>query len=235
MSVLEGDARLLSYGELDLIVTDPPYNIGYKYNGEFQDNQTQGEYQSLFIPMKGKRVVMIHYAESIIRDIVPILGNPSRTVAWTYPSNTGSRQWRMIAWFNCDPDWSKVRIPYKNPKDKRVKELVKITGGRKCPDNWEVNLVKNVSKEKVKEYTNQIPEEIVRRIILTTAKKGDIIVDPFCGTGTTLSVAKGLGFKFRGYDLNPLAIKLTENRIKSNDRAPTPKEETRYSLFNMDT
>jgi len=219
MSVIELDARQLSYGDADLIVTDPPYNIGYKYNGAFQDNQTLDEYQSIFIPMKGKKVVLIHYAESIIKDIVPILGNPQRTVAWTYPSNTGSRQWRMIAWFNCEPDWAKYKLPYKNPNDKRIKELVKRTGGRKCPDHWEVNLVKNVSKEKIKDYTNQIPEEIIRRIILTTANKGDIIVDPFCGTGTTLAVAKGLGFDFQGYDLNPLAIKLTTNRLK-NDRTP---------------
>lgn len=91
---------------------------------------------------------------------------------------------------------------------------MKRTGGRKCPDHWEVNLVKNVSREKIKEYTNQIPEEIVRRIILTTAKEEDTIIDPFCGTGTTAAVAQRLGYKYEAYDINPLAIELTLRRLR---------------------
>jgi len=213
MKIKLTDAREISYTG-GLIITDPPYNIGYKYNGEFKDRQSIREYQSLFEPMKDERVVLIHYAESIIRDIVPVLGNPERCVSWTYPSNTGSRQWRLIAWWNCKPDWSKVRIPYKNPNDKRVKKLMKTTGGRKCPDHWQVNLVKNVSKEKIKEYTNQIPEEIISRIIKTTAKEDDTIVDPFCGTGTTPYVAKKLNYEYEAYDVNPLAIELTARRLR---------------------
>jgi len=88
------------------------------------------------------------------------------------------------------------------------------TGGRRCPDHWEVNLVKNVSREKVKEYTNQIPEEIIRRIILTTAQKEDRIIDPFCGTGTTPAVAQKLGYEYEAYDINSLAIELTVRRLQ---------------------
>jgi len=68
------DCREVSYRG-GLVITDPPYNIGYKYNGEFKDRQSTEEYQSLFEPMKGERVVLIHYAESIIQDITNI-GQP---------------------------------------------------------------------------------------------------------------------------------------------------------------
>tara|TARA_R100001443_G_scaffold113982_1_gene129367 strand:+ start:35 stop:703 length:669 start_codon:yes stop_codon:yes gene_type:complete len=209
------NAAQLSYSPNDLIITDPPYNIGYKYNGTFRDNLKLAEYQKLFIPMKGQRVVMIHYIENIISDIVPILGAPQRVISWTYPSNTASRCWRAIAWFNCKPDFSKIRIPYKNMNDKRVQELHKKTGGRALPDNWHINCVKNVSKEKVKEYTNQIPEEIIKRIIITTAKTTDTIIDPFSGTGTTPCVAKTLGYSYRWYDINDLAIELTTKRLNN--------------------
>lgn len=227
MSVLLQNADSLKYEADDIVIIDPPYNIGYKYNGEFIDNQTLESYRSLFEPMKGHRVVLIHYAEKIISDIVPILGNPERCVSWTYPSNTGSRQWRMICWFNCTPNWANYKLPYKNPNDKRIKELVKRTGGRRCPDHWEVNLVKNVSKEKIKEYTNQIPEEIIKRIIKTTAQEGDTIVDPFCGTGTTPYVAKKLGYSYRAYDINPLAIEITEQRLnyESSTQSVTTRKE----------
>jgi len=215
MSVLLRDAATLTYTGEDLIITDPPYNIGYKYNGEFNDSMTPDEYGALFDPMQEHRVVMIHYPKAIYEDIVPWLGLPDELVAWTYPSNTGSKCWRAVAWFNCKPDWNRYRVPYANPKDKRIQELVKKTGGRALSNHWHINLVKNVSREKVKEYTNQIPEEVVRRIISTTAEKGDTIVDPFSGTGTTCAVAQQMGHKFRAYDINPLAIELTERRLES--------------------
>ena len=167
MSVLLRDAANLTYSGEDLIVTDPPYNIGYEYNGEFNDRMTENEYEALFEPMQGCRVVMIHYVQSIYEAIAPMLGYPDEVVSWTYPSNAGAKCWRAVAWFNCAPDWKKYRVPYANPKDKRIQELVKKTGGRALSNHWHINLVKNVSREKVKEYTNQIPEEVVRRIIST--------------------------------------------------------------------
>lgn len=214
-SVALQSAADCTFTDSDLIVTDPPYNIGYKYSGQFIDNMPLDKYQELFEPMKGHRVVMIHYIENIVRDIVPVLGNPERVAAWTYHSNTGSRSWRAVCWWNCEPDWEKVRVPYRNPEDKRVQELMLRTGGRALPDVWEIEQVKNVSEEKVKEYTNQIPLKVIHQIIETTAQEGDCICDPFCGTGTTLMAAKQLGFNARGSDINELAVKLTNKRIQS--------------------
>lgn len=215
MSVLLQDAKSLTYCGEDLIITDPPYNIGYKYNGDFEDRMSEDEYGALFEPMQGHRVVMIHYVEAIYEDVAPWLGHPEHVASWTYPSNTAHKAWRAVAWFNCKPDWKKYRVPYANPTDKRIRELVKRTGGRALSNHWHINLVKNVSHEKVKEYTNQIPEEVVRRIIATTAEKGDTIVDPFSGTGTTAAVAQQMGYKLRAYDINPLAVELTERRLQS--------------------
>lgn len=215
MSVLLRDAASLTYSGEDLIVTDPPYNIGYQYNGDFKDRMTEDEYGALFEPMLGHRVVVIHYVESIYRDIAPVLGLPEHVAAWVYNSNLKNRSWRAVAWFNCVPDWKKFRVPYQDMNDKRVRKLAERTGGRACPNWWDINLVKNVSREKVKEYTNQIPEEVVRRIIATTAEKGDTIVDPFSGTGTTAAVAQQMGYEYRAYDVNPLAVELTERRLES--------------------
>jgi len=216
------DARTLAYKAKDLIVTDPPYNIGYKYAGDFNDNQSSEDYAELFIPMRGHRVVMIHYAENIMADIVPVLGAPQRCAAWTYPSNAGNRHWRTIAWWNCEPEWSRVGVEYKNPHDKRVAKLIMQGKKRSCPDHWEFNLVKNVSREKVQGYTNQIPEVVISRILALTANEGDVIVDPFCGTGTTAKVAEVHGYQWRTYDINERAIELATNRIE---------EEKRQTLF----
>ena len=206
------DASINTYDAGDLIVTDPPYNIGYQYNG-YKDKIGSEEYQFLFYPMRGHRAVIINYAEITISQIIPVLGAPLRCVAWTYPSNAGNRQWRLISWFNCEPDFAKVRVPYKNPTDKRVAELMKRSEGRTAPDHWEINLVKNVSAEKEKDYTNQMPEQLIARIIKTTAIEGDVIVDPFSGTGTTAAVAEKLGYEWRAFDINDTALEITRRRV----------------------
>jgi len=204
------DARHVTYNDRDLIVTDPPYNIGYRYAGDFTDRID--DYSALFVPMQGHRVVMIHYMENIMQDIVPILGNPKRVIAWVSHSNL-PRCWRAICWWNCEPDLSKVRVPYRNMGDKRVQELHERTGGRKLPDWWHIEQVKNVSEEKQQGYTNQIPREVVCRILQTTATQGDTIVDPFCGTGTTALVANQLGYSYRTYDINETALSIARNRL----------------------
>ena len=52
-------------------------------------------------------------------------------------------------------------------------------------------------------HSTQKPEELLYRIILASTKKGDIVLDPFFGTGTTGAICKKLGRKFIGIDSNP--------------------------------
>ena len=92
--------------------------------------------------------------------------------------------------------------PYKNPNDKRIKEH--IANGRKGThlyDWWEINLVKNVSKQK-HNYTNQIPQELLKRLIFTTTDELDLVADPMCGTGSTLITASKLNRNGWGCDIN---------------------------------
>jgi DNA modification methylase len=213
MNIEERSAADQQYLDNELIITDPPYNIGYNYEGTYVDKMSREEYQELFKPMIGKRVVIIHYIESIIKDIVPILGAPDRVVNWCYSSNMKSRSWRAVAFWNIEIKWGNVRLPYQDMKDKRVRELFQRTGGRALSDTWNIQLVKNVSKEKIEGYTNQIPEEVISRIIRIAARPGDVIVDPFAGTGTTAAVAMKLDRQYRTADINPVALQLTEARL----------------------
>jgi len=195
-----------------LIISDPPYNIGYLYLGGYVDSMGEDEYIDLFTSFAGRRCVFIHYPEDTIKYIVPAMGVPKKTVSWVYNSNIG-RQHRMVSWYNCRPDLSKVKQPYKNPKDKRVAAL--IDGGSEGTalyDWWEIDLVKNVSSEKTK-YTNQIPERLVSNIIKTTAHDDDVIIDPFCGSGTTCAVAEKLGFNWAGLDISKIAVATARARV----------------------
>jgi len=63
-------------------------------------------------------------------------------------------------------------------------------------------------------YPTQKPEKLLERIILASSNEGDLVADFFCGTGTTLVVAKKLNRSWIGTDNNSNAIELCKNRIK---------------------
>ena len=73
--------------------------------------------------------------------------------------------------------------------------------GCACYDWWEINLTKNVNKEK-SDYSNQIPETLLRRIIRSTTDVGDLVADPFAGTFSTVKAAIATGRLGWGCDLN---------------------------------
>ena len=67
-------------------------------------------------------------------------------------------------------------------------------------------------------YSTQKPEEILERIIISSSNEGDLVVDFFCGSGTTLFIAKKLNRNYFGCDINQDAIKITKNRLKEINR-----------------
>jgi len=208
--VIKGDYRDYEIPK-GLVITDPPYNQGYKYN-DYEDRLSEEEYIELLSKIPTPCVI-IHYPEETI-NILPkaIKGKCEQVVCWVYNSNTG-KQSRLISWWGCKPDFRKVRQPYKNLNDKRIqKRISEGKTGAKLYDWWEINQVKNVSKEKT-EHPCQIPEELIKRIILTTASPNDIIIDVFGGSGTTAKVAKDLGFSSISYEIDSEYCEIIEKRV----------------------
>jgi len=208
--VIKGDYRDYEIPK-GLVITDPPYNQGYKYN-DYEDRLSEEEYIELLSKIPTPCVI-IHYPEETI-NILPkaIKGKCEQVVCWVYNSNTG-KQSRLISWWGCKPDFRKVRQPYKNLNDKRIqKRISEGKTGAKLYDWWEINQVKNVSKEKT-DHPCQIPEELIKRIILTTASPNDIIIDVFGGSGTTAKVAKDLGFSSVSYEIDSEYCEIIEKRV----------------------
>jgi len=194
-----------------LTITDPPYNQGYSYN-EYKDKISENDYIELLSKIPTPCVI-IHYPEETI-NILPkaIKSNCNQVVCWVYNSNTG-KQSRLISWWGCKPDFKKLTQPYKNLNDKRIiKRISEGKTGAKLYDWWEINQVKNVSKEKTS-HPCQIPEILISRIIQLTAKKDDLIIDVFAGSGTTLKVANDLGYNSIGYEINKEYCDIINNRI----------------------
>ena len=69
-----------------IVVTDPPYNIGYEYN-EYPDDLSTEDYIEMIGNLKGKRTAIIHYPEESMKYFVPALGVPDEVNVWAYNSN----------------------------------------------------------------------------------------------------------------------------------------------------
>ena len=93
-------------------------------------------------------------------------------------------------------------------------ELIKAKKGVPLSDVWDIPYLNPKARERVG-YPTQKPIILLERIISIASDKDDIVLDPFCGSGTTLVAAKLLGRKYIGIDTSKDAIKLTKSRLKS--------------------
>ena len=194
-----------------IIVTDPPFNIGYHYN-TYKDKMKNEEYiERLSSILSLCPFVLIHYAEDIFKIGMKLGKCPEKLVSWVYNSNT-PKQHREIGFFGVKPDFKKVTQPYKNLNDKRIKErIAKGIGGGKLYDWWNINQVKNTNKEKTA-HPCQMPQQVMDNI-LGILPNDATIIDPYMGSGTTGISAKKLGLNFVGIEIDKDYFELSKKRI----------------------
>ncbi|MFI8567699.1 DNA-methyltransferase [Rhodococcus sp. NPDC078407] len=91
-------------------------------------------------------------------------------------------------------------------------ELMKEKKGVPLSDVWSIPFLNPKAKERTG-YPTQKPILLLERIIELTTEPGDMVLDPFCGSGTTLIAAKLLGRSYLGIDKSSDAITLTQARL----------------------
>ncbi len=87
-----------------------------------------------------------------------------------------------------------------------------LKGGKPLDDVWNIPAIAPTSGERAG-YPTQKPLALLRRIIQLSSNEGDMVLDPFCGSGTTLVAAQQLGRKWLGIDANPQAIAVAGKRL----------------------
>jgi len=106
----------------------------------------------------------------------------------------------------------------------RIKYFVEKTNDgyflrkKKISDVWTdiPSLGLTANAKEVIGYPTQKPEKLLERIIKASSEKGDIILDPFCGCGTTVAVAERLGRRWIGIDITYLAVDVIAKRLKKS-------------------
>ena len=193
-----------------VIVTDPPFNIGYHYNNYEDNMDSQDYYEMLGSVFQYSPFVVIHYPEEIYKIAFQVGEFPDKVVSWVYNSNT-AKQHRDIAFFGIKPDFKQYGQPYKNPTDKRIMKRIADGKTARLYDWWEINQVKNVSKDKTN-HPCQMPLEVMKRIV-GILPPNYTVLDPFMGSGTTGLACKLLNIDFIGIELDKEYYDIANDRI----------------------
>lgn len=221
---------------IDLIFTSPPYNFGLDYAQNQDDHYWEDYFSKLFKIFK-ECIRIAKYGGRIIINVQPLFSDyiPSHHLI----SNFFLKEkliWKgEILWeknnYNCKyTAWGSWKSP-SSPYLKYTWEFIEVfckgdlkkTGDEKDIDisadefkKWVVAKWSIAPERNMKNYGHpaMFPEELVERILKLFSYKGDIILDPFNGVGSTTVVAKMLGRKYVGIDISDEYCKAAEKRIK---------------------
>lgn len=109
---------------------------------------------------------------------------------------------------NVDDDGRIFRSVVSNGKEYRYYDDEPVSPG----DVWHIPHLHQKHPERLG-YPTQKPEQLLMRIIAASSSKGDVVLDPFCGSGTSTVVAQKTGREWIGIDISPTANKVVRQRL----------------------
>lgn len=213
---------------VQLIVTDPPYNLNKDY-GNNQDKLKFDDYLEFSRKWlsEAKRILAddgtiyifmgmryISYIYSILEQELGMTFNS--WITWHYTQGIGKTK-------GFSPRHDDILMFTKNPKkfvfhldDIRVPQKfyrsVNNMRGANPGNVWEFSHMHYCNKNR-KKHPTQKPEGLFERMILASSNEGDIVLDPFVGSGTALRVCQQTCRKGIGIDINPEYIEMTNERL----------------------
>lgn len=233
---------------VDLLIVDPPYDLAKNFHGEVFKKigyEAYAEYTEKWInavkpKLKSTASVYVcsDWRSSVSLGAVVeknfILRN---RITWQREKGRGaSANWKNsmedIFFATVGEEYifnleavklrKKVLAPYKeNGKPKDWEETESGNFRNTCPSNfWDDVSVPYWSMAENTAHPTQKPEKLIAKLILASSKEGDLVLDPFAGSGTTAVVAKKLGRNFIGIEQNPRYCAWAEYRL---ERAETDK------------
>ncbi|MDR2762726.1 MAG: site-specific DNA-methyltransferase, partial [Planctomycetaceae bacterium] len=224
------EMRKISDESVDLIIADPPYNLGKEY-GNSSDSQRFADYLDFTRRWitESKRVLringtiyvfvgfrMISYVYQILEQELKM--NFVNWICWHYTQGIGKTKGfsprhddiLMFTkshnyYFNLDA----VRIPQKYYRS------INNMRGANPGDVWEFSHV-HYCNENRQQHPTQKPEGLIERMILASSKYGNDILDPFAGSGTTPRVCQQTGRNCTGIEINSQYVAMIKQRLESS-------------------
>lgn len=227
---------------IDLLIVDPPYNLDKNFHGNSFKKTADNAYAeyteewlkavvkklkktaSVYVCCDWKSALVI----GAILDKHLILRN---RITWQREKGRGAKaNWKNSMEdiffatvsndyvFNLDAvkQRKKVLAPYReNGKPKDWEQTEQGNFRYTCPSNfWDDIAVPYWSMAENTAHPTQKPEKLIAKLVLASSNAGDVVLDPFAGSGTTGVVAKKLGRKFICLEQNPLYCAWAQKRLE---------------------
>lgn len=233
----------------DLLVVDPPYNLTKHYSKKKWTKKKSDSYEEWLdcwigqLPRVLKADASVYICcdwqcSSIVRQVCEKYFTVRNRITWEREKGRGSKN----NWKNCSEDiWfctmsddynynvdavkmkRKVLAPYRqeggSPKDWNESD----NGNYRLtyPSNlWTDITIPFWSMPENTDHPTQKPEKLIAKLILASSNEGDIVFDPFSGSGTTPVVAKKLGRHFVGIEQEAEYCAIAHKRLKMAEDAP---------------
>jgi len=237
--------NLLPSGMFDLVITSPPYNIGKEYESivpvkdyvKWTDRWVMetcrliADHGALllnlgYISVESQgRAVPLPY---LLWDKIPLYLN--QEIVWNYSAGVACKNYlsprnEKILWYVKDKDnytfnLDAIRDPnVKYPNSKRHGKPRVNTLGKNPSDVWEIAKVTTGAGRSSVERTAhpcQFPTDLIDRLVLGFSQKGDIVFDPFVGSGTTIESCIRHGRYCIGFEIRENYCDIAASRIKEH-------------------
>ncbi len=218
---------------VDLVFADPPFNIGYVYDN-YRDDVPNEEYvgwtrqwmQACRRVLKPTGSFYIAIGDDFAADVRLIgrdLGLHLRNwIIWhyTFGQNMKSKFCRShthIFYFTMDAKnftFNDKALRFPSARHTEYQDLRASPAGRLPDDTWsDFPRVCGTFRERAGFHGCQMPEALLRRIVLASSRRGELVLDPFVGSGTTVVAAKRLGRRYLGIDISEQYVSHVTNRL----------------------
>jgi DNA modification methylase len=191
---------------IDLVLTDPPYNVGKQFGGwnegrifdkEFHQEWLQ-EARRITKPCGGG-IYMFWAGMSHLKSMIDTFGEFKQLIYWVKPFAMMVKNRRGYHCFTELIFWQVLSEDFYFNTAENHKDYFNTTSCMQRPQEHA--------------HPTQKPLPIVKRLIMASSKQSDTILDPFMGSGTTGVAAKELGRNFIGIEIEPKYYEIAKRRI----------------------
>ncbi len=236
--------KFLPNNFVDLLFVDPPYNLTKNFNTRSFKEMNHEHYEAwldswmkeidrLLKPNASIYICGDWKSSSAIFNVARKYFIPQNRITWEREKGRGAKS----NWKNCSEDvWfftksNQFKFNVENVKIKR-KVIAPYRDEKGSPKDWEkheqgnfrITYPSNIwtditipfwSMAENTKHPTQKPEKLLAKIILASSNKGDLVFDPFLGSGTSAVVAKKLGRKYCGVEIDEYYCCIAEKRLEN--------------------
>jgi len=226
------DMSMLPDESVHLMVTSPPYNVGKEYDEDLDMDEYRGLLKAVFREVYRKLVVggraCVNVANLGRRPYIPLHSFIIEDMLDLGFLMRGEIIWQKAASAGASTAWGSW-MSASNPTLRDVHEYILVFSKGSMRREKE-GRESTIARDEFLEYTKSVwsfptesakrvghpapfPEELPYRLIQLYTFEGDMVLDPFCGSGTTCVAALKTGRHYVGFDINEDYVKLARERI----------------------